>query len=285
MSAWAGWIGMSGCLIHPARSGTRGTRSLHPRAAAAFGGARQTRAHLHLRVLVRDRARPRSAEDRAWQQARDRHVRRRRERLQLGSRPRAAARWSIELDLWQLGPTHLRTGDAPTRFKQPRLTHGSSGGVAVGGLATAARLLAPAVGDLRLPDLAIQAAVSKQLRLVRSLGSPQRVFLVPVGVGRNRLVCSSLPRQTPVTLSRDARVAGPRGPAELAPIHFFTRSELLMFMNCPDCGLKVRLVAPYLLLERCPRCLVRRRQIVEMRVTTDLPNDASAPAPLRHSAG
>lgn len=66
-----------------------------------------------------------------------------------GPRPR----WSIELNLWQLGPTHLRTGDAPTRFKQPRLTHGSSGGVAVGGLATAARLLAPAVGDLRLPDL------------------------------------------------------------------------------------------------------------------------------------
>ena len=131
----------------------------------------------------------------------------------------------------------------------------------------------------------IQAAVSQELRLVRSRGSPQRVFLVPVGVGRNRLVCSSLPRQTPVTLSRDARVAGPRGPAELAPIHFFTRSEVLMFMNCPDCGLKVRLVAPYLLLERCPRCLVRRRQIVEMRVTTDLPDDASAPAPLRHSAG
>ena len=116
--------------------------------------------------------------------------------------------------------------------------------------------------------------MSQQLRLVRSRVSPQRVFLVPVGVGRNRLVCSSLPRQTPVTLSRDARVAGPRGPAKLAPIHFFTRSELLMFMNCPDCGLKVRLVAPYLLLERCPRCLVRRRQIVEMRVTTDLPNDA-----------
>ena len=116
-------------------------------------------------------------------------------------------------------------------------------------------------------------------------GFSSMVFLVPVGVGRNRLVFSSLPRQTPVRLSRDARVAGPRGPAELAPIHFFTRSELLMFMNCPDCGLKVRLVAPYLLLERCPRCLVRRRQIVEMRVSTHLPNDASAPAPLRHSAG
>ena len=53
-----------------------------------------------------------------------------------------------------------------------------------------------------------------------------------------------------------------------------------MFMNCPDCGLKVRLVAPYLLLERCPRCLVHRRLIVEMRVTTDLPSDASAPASL-----
>jgi DNA-directed RNA polymerase subunit RPC12/RpoP len=58
-----------------------------------------------------------------------------------------------------------------------------------------------------------------------------------------------------------------------------------MFMNCPDCGLKVRLVAPYLLLERCPRCLVHRRLIVEMRVTTDRPSDASAPASLMHNAG
>jgi hypothetical protein len=40
-----------------------------------------------------------------------------------------------------------------------------------------------------------------------------------------------------------------------------------MFMNCPECRLKVRVVAPHMLLERCPRCLVRRRQIVEMRVT------------------
>lgn len=58
-----------------------------------------------------------------------------------------------------------------------------------------------------------------------------------------------------------------------------------MFMNCPGCGLKVRLVAPYLLLEHCPRCLVRRRQIVEMRVTKDVPDNGSAPAPVRHGAG
>jgi hypothetical protein len=52
-----------------------------------------------------------------------------------------------------------------------------------------------------------------------------------------------------------------------------------MFMNCPDCGLKVRLVAPYLLREHCPRCLVRRRRIVEMRVEIDPANDGSASAP------
>jgi hypothetical protein len=45
----------------------------------------------------------------------------------------------------------------------------------------------------------------------------------------------------------------------------------MMFMNCPDCGLRVRLVAPYLVLERCPRCLVRRRRIVEMHVTPSAP--------------
>lgn len=43
------------------------------------------------------------------------------------------------------------------------------------------------------------------------------------------------------------------------------------FMTCPRCGLSVRLVAPYMLVERCPRCLAHRRQIVEMSVTSTFP--------------
>jgi hypothetical protein len=58
---------------------------------------------------------------------------------------------------------------------------------------------------------------------------------------------------------------------ELAPIHPFVRSELIVFMSCSECGLSVRLVSPHMPLDRCPRCLVRRRKIVEMRITQDLP--------------
>jgi hypothetical protein len=59
-----------------------------------------------------------------------------------------------------------------------------------------------------------------------------------------------------------------------------------MFMTCPECGLSIRLVAPHLLLERCPRCLVRRRQIVEMRLTAGLAKQPSArPVRLRHGRG
>jgi hypothetical protein len=54
------------------------------------------------------------------------------------------------------------------------------------------------------------------------------------------------------------------------------RSELIVFMNCPKCGLSVRLISPHMPLDRCPRCLVRRRQVVEMRVTADLDYQSSA---------
>jgi hypothetical protein len=48
-------------------------------------------------------------------------------------------------------------------------------------------------------------------------------------------------------------------------------------MNCPRCGLSVRLVAPYMLVERCPRCLAHRRQIVEMYVTATFPPQPLSP--------
>lgn len=48
-------------------------------------------------------------------------------------------------------------------------------------------------------------------------------------------------------------------------------------MNCPRCGLSVRLVAPYMLVERCPRCLARRRHIVEMYVTATFPPQPPVP--------
>jgi len=39
------------------------------------------------------------------------------------------------------------------------------------------------------------------------------------------------------------------------------------FMNCTRCGLSVRIRAPYLLVDHCPRCLVRRRLVVPMSVS------------------
>jgi hypothetical protein len=50
-----------------------------------------------------------------------------------------------------------------------------------------------------------------------------------------------------------------------------------MFMNCPECGLSVRLISPHTPLDRCPRCLVRRRQVVEMRVMADVDYRRSYP--------
>lgn len=41
----------------------------------------------------------------------------------------------------------------------------------------------------------------------------------------------------------------------------------MSFMNCPRCGLSVRLRAPYLRLECCPRCLARRRASVQMYIS------------------
>jgi hypothetical protein len=39
------------------------------------------------------------------------------------------------------------------------------------------------------------------------------------------------------------------------------------YMNCPRCGLSIRLRASYLTLESCPRCLARRHVAVQMFVS------------------
>jgi hypothetical protein len=38
----------------------------------------------------------------------------------------------------------------------------------------------------------------------------------------------------------------------------------MSYMNCPSCGLSIRLRASYLAIERCPRCLARRKVAVAM---------------------
>jgi hypothetical protein len=38
-------------------------------------------------------------------------------------------------------------------------------------------------------------------------------------------------------------------------------------MNCPNCGLSIRLLASYLAVERCPRCLARRHTAVPMYIS------------------
>ena len=44
------------------------------------------------------------------------------------------------------------------------------------------------------------------------------------------------------------------------------------YLNCPACGLTIRLRAEWLAIERCPRCLARRRVAVNLFAST-LPAD------------
>jgi hypothetical protein len=51
----------------------------------------------------------------------------------------------------------------------------------------------------------------------------------------------------------------------------------VMYMNCPRCELTVQARAHYLIVDRCPRCLARRRQLVQMEpveVTSEQPPHA-----------
>jgi hypothetical protein len=41
----------------------------------------------------------------------------------------------------------------------------------------------------------------------------------------------------------------------------------MSYLHCPRCGLSVRLRAPFLTLDCCPRCLARRGTIVSMRLS------------------
>ncbi len=52
----------------------------------------------------------------------------------------------------------------------------------------------------------------------------------------------------------------------------------MTYMNCPRCGLTVQARAHYLIVDRCPRCLARRRKLVQMEpveATQDPPRPAA----------
>ncbi len=41
----------------------------------------------------------------------------------------------------------------------------------------------------------------------------------------------------------------------------------MTYLSCPRCGLAVRVRAPYLTMEHCPRCLARHRRVIDLEVT------------------
>ncbi len=71
----------------------------------------------------------------------------------------------------------------------------------------------------------------------------------------------------------------------LPPDPRFPSSErdAMAYMNCPCCGLSIRLRASYLAMERCPRCLVRRKAVVAMYISERPGGTKGAEAP-RHGA-
>jgi hypothetical protein len=54
----------------------------------------------------------------------------------------------------------------------------------------------------------------------------------------------------------------------------------MSYMNCPRCGMSVRLRAPYLLPDRCPRCAARSGVSVPLEVT-DQPQRRFSPRSAR----
>jgi hypothetical protein len=56
----------------------------------------------------------------------------------------------------------------------------------------------------------------------------------------------------------------------------------MSYMSCPACGLRIRLRASSLTIERCPRCLARRKTAVAM-ILTDAP--PAQPSPSRAPPG
>jgi hypothetical protein len=57
------------------------------------------------------------------------------------------------------------------------------------------------------------------------------------------------------------------------------------FVNCPRCGLSIRLRAAYLAPERCPRCLVRRSEDVAMYVSDEPGGPPAGGEPGQQPAG
>lgn len=52
-----------------------------------------------------------------------------------------------------------------------------------------------------------------------------------------------------------------------------------MYLNCPSCGLWVRVQAMDLVMEHCPRCLARTRRVSHMQLS-DSPHMLSSPMTL-----
>jgi hypothetical protein len=57
----------------------------------------------------------------------------------------------------------------------------------------------------------------------------------------------------------------------------------MSFLNCPSCGLIIAITRPGDLIEHCPRCVARRRRLVELFVS-DRPRGRRSAAPPRDDA-
>jgi hypothetical protein len=56
------------------------------------------------------------------------------------------------------------------------------------------------------------------------------------------------------------------------------------FLNCPSCGLIIAITRPGDVVEHCPRCVARRRRLVELFVSDRPRGRPSAPPPLDDAA-
>jgi hypothetical protein len=53
------------------------------------------------------------------------------------------------------------------------------------------------------------------------------------------------------------------------------------YMSCPRCGLTVQARASYLIVDRYPRCVARRRQLVHMQIIDPPDRGAETPRPAK----
>jgi hypothetical protein len=57
----------------------------------------------------------------------------------------------------------------------------------------------------------------------------------------------------------------------------------MSYLNCPSCGLILAIARPADVVDHCPRCLARRRRLVELFVS-DWPRGRPSAAPPRDDA-